>query len=213
MRLTSKHGRGNKIHLSLDGEYVISTTEKVWYASTFKDDMDITEEQWSSFVDTINFEKMYERALDLLDLRDHSEREILDKLCQKFGYDKREQAKLVLEKLSDSGLLDDEHFARIYAEELINKKHVSPAGLRAALSAKGISREIADNLIEELDMDPRESIEILLDTKFKNKNLLDEKQCDKVITSLYGMGFMLNDIKMVLADRTRKLRIELLEDS
>lgn len=212
MRLTSKHGRGNKIHLSLDGEYVISTTEKVWYDSKLTEGMDINDEEWAEFVDAINFEKMYERALDLLDLRDHSQKEILDKLCQKFGYDKREQAKLVLEKLAESGLLDDEHFARIYAEELVNKKHVSPAGLRAALSSKGISKDVINMLVDEMEIDPKEAIEALLDTKFKSKNLLDEKQVDKIINSLYGKGFMLNDIKMVLADRTSKLRLELLED-
>lgn len=212
MLLTAKHGKGNKIHLSIDGEYTITTTERVWYDSPFSDNSEISEEEWSEFCDTINFEKMYERALDLLELRDHSQKEILDKLVVKFGLDKKDQAKLVLEKLSENGLLDDEHFARIYADELIRKKHVSPAGLRAALSAKGIDRSIASLIIEEAEIDPVESINYLLDTKFRSADLLDEKQCDKVITSLYRLGFMLSDIKSVLVERQHNLRVELLEN-
>ncbi|MBQ0135224.1 MAG: regulatory protein RecX [Oscillospiraceae bacterium] len=212
MLLTAKHGRGNKIHLSIDGEYAITTTERVWYDSPFSDNYEISEEEWRELCDTINFEKMYERALDLLELRDHSQKEILDKLVVKFGLDKKEQAKLVLEKLSENGLLDDEHFASIYADELIRRKHVSPAGLRAALSAKGIDRKISDIIIEEANIDSVESINILLDTKFKTADLLDERQCDKVVTSLYRLGFMLSDIRDVLAERQHILRLELLEN-
>ncbi len=212
MLLTAKHGKGNKIHLSIDGEYAITTTERVWYDSPFSDNSEISEEEWTDFCNTINFEKMYERALDLLELRDHSQKEILDKLVVKFGLDKKEQAKLVLEKLSLNGLLDDEHFARIYADELIRKKHVSPAGLRAALSSKGVDRNIISLIIDEKEIDSIEAINSLLDTKYKNINLLDEKQCDKLITSLYRLGFLLNDIKFVLSERQRDLRIELLEN-
>lgn len=211
MLLTSSHGKGNKIHLHIDGEYAITTTERVWYESKFSDGDEITEEEWAELCDTINFEKMYERALDLLELRDHSQREILNKLINKFGLDKKEQARLVSEKLAENGLLDDEHFARVYADELIRKKHVSPAGLRAALSAKGVDRQIIDLVVEDSEIDPVEAVNSLLDTKFRSVDLLDEKQCDKVITSLYRMGFLLNDIKTVIGERQHQLRIDLLE--
>lgn len=212
MLLTMSHGKGNKIHLYIDGEYAVTTTEKVWYDSPFSDSTEVGEEEWSQFLDTINFEKMYERALDLLELRDHSEREILNKLVTKFGLDKKEQARLVLEKLAENGLLDDEHFARVYAEELIRKKRVSPAGLRAALSAKGVDRKIIDTVVEDVEIDSVESINYLLDTKFRGRDLLDDKECDKVITSLYRLGFMLNDIKTVIGERQHKLRVDLLEN-
>ncbi len=211
MILTYKHGRGNKVHLSIDGEYVISTTDKVWLQSGYANNTEISSEEWAEFCDKINFEKMYERALDLLDLRDHSEREILDKLVTKFGYDKREQAKYVCEKLSENGLLDDEHFARIYAAELIERKHVSTAGLRAALSAKGISRDITSMIIEELSPDPYSAIEKIIDTKFASYDLLDENKCDKIITHLYRKGFLISDIRKVLEDRQREIKIAQLD--
>ena len=211
MILTYKHGRGNKVHLSIDGEYVISTTDKVWYESGYANNSEISSEEWEDFCEKINFEKMYERALDLLDLRDHSEREILDKLTQKFGYDKREQAKYVCDKLSENGLLDDEHFARIYATELINRKHVSTAGLRAALSAKGISRDITSLIIEEMSPDPYEAIGKIIDSRFASYDLLDENKCDKIITHLYRKGFLMCDIREVLEDRRREIKIAQLD--
>ncbi len=144
---------------------------------------------------------MYDKALDLLELRDHSRREIFDKLIAKYGYDKRDMANDVCDRLVENGLLDDERFARIYADELVRRKHVSQKGLRAALSAKGIDKSIIDIILDEMELDPIESINYLLDTKFKNRDLFDEKQCDKTINALYRLGFSLSDIKNVIANR------------
>ncbi len=207
MLLTAKHGRGNKVHLSIDGEYSITTTDKVWLTSGFHNDTEISEEEWTTLCDKINFEKMYERALDLLDMRDHSQREMLDKLTQKFGWDKRSQAQFVCDKLAENGLLDDEHFARIYAAELVSKKHVSVAGLRAALSAKGISRDITSMVIDEMSINPYDEIGHIIDTRFASYDILDENKCNKIVTHLYRKGFLMCDIRDVIEDRQKAARI------
>ncbi|MBR5015568.1 MAG: RecX family transcriptional regulator, partial [Clostridia bacterium] len=80
-----------------------------------------------------------------------------------------------------------------------------------ALSAKGVERSIIDIVLEDVSPDPVEQINALLDTKFRNVNLLDEKECDKVITFLYRQRFVLNDIKTVIGERQKQLRIDLLE--
>ncbi|MDO5449017.1 MAG: regulatory protein RecX [Clostridia bacterium] len=201
MLITSKHGKGNKIHLHVDGEYTITTTERVWYDSGYSDGAELSDEEWSALCESINFAKMYARALDLLDLRDHSRREIVDKLVTKYGYDKRELANAVCDKLAEGGLLDDERFAHIYADELVRRKHVSPTGLRAALSAKGVGKGIIDMILDELELNPIESISYFLDTKFRDRDLTDDKQCEKTITALYRLGFSISDIKNVITNR------------
>ncbi len=160
-----------------------------------------------------SFDQVYERALDLLELRDHSKRELEDKLIVKFGYDNRELAKSVCDKLAESGLLDDERFARTYADELVRRKHVSPTGLRAALSSRGIDKRISDIIIDELEIDQIEQINCLLDGKFRGRNLLDEKQCSKTMNALYRLGFSMNDIRNAILRRQEQLEAELLENS
>ena len=159
-----------------------------------------------------SFDQVYERALDLLELRDHSKRELEDKLIVKFGYDNRELAKSVCEKLAESGLLNDERFARTYADELVRRKHVSPTGLRAALSSRGIDKRISDIVIDELEINPIEQINHLLDGKFRSRDLLDEKQCSKTMNALYRLGFNMNDIKSVILKRQEELEAEILEN-
>lgn len=151
------------------------------------------------------FERMYERALSLLEMRDHSAKEMRDKLIKKFGFDKANLADEVVEKLKGLGLINDEHFARRYADELIRVKHVSPQGLRSKLMEKGIDRDLIGIILDEAELDPVVQINELLDGKFKNKNLCDEKTLSKVMNSLYRMGFKMNDVRSVINSRLENL--------
>ena len=63
--------------------------------------------------------RAYNYAVSLLSRRDHTVKEINDKLKQK-GYGQYASAAVL--KLSEQGYLSDERFARMYVRELINIK-------------------------------------------------------------------------------------------
>ena len=102
-------------------------------------------------------------------------------------------------RMEELGLVDDEKFARRYAEELIYTKHLSVRGARYKLTEKGIDKELADEILEELDPDPREHIQIIIERKYKNA-LSDEKGKRRCIAALQRMGYSWSDINAVIGE-------------
>lgn len=202
MIIKVKQGRGNKVHISLDDEYVATTTLRFWSMCGFSNGDEISDEEWAELENSIGFEKIYNRALDLLTMRDHSERELRDKLVQKFGFEKKSQVADVLDALKERGYLDDRRFASAYAEELIRNKHPAPAGLRAALIAKGINRDIVSDIVDSAEIDTKAFINELLDTKYKNVDLTNETMRNRTFGALVRLGYSYSDIKSVFCERT-----------
>ena len=204
MQITVKDGKKEKIHIYLDGEYTATTTKDFWASCEYTSGDEITEVQWQELLDRIHFGKMYGRALDLLSVRDHSRKELADKLYLKFSADNKdtevikEQIQNVCDRLSELGLLNDEHVAKLYADELCRNKHLSPKALRAALLKKGIKSNIVDDVIMELCLDPVEIITELLETKYKRRDLKIDTQRDKTFSSLSRLGFNYMDIRKAM---------------
>jgi regulatory protein len=88
-----------------------------------------------------------ESALRLLAVRARTRSELLDRLRRK-GVDE-ETARRVVEELAEVGLVDDEAFARLWADERIRTKPVGAIRLRAELAAKGVRREIVEAVVRE----------------------------------------------------------------
>ena len=53
MIISHNHGRGKKIHLLLDDEYIITTDEDFWAENYIKDGTDIDEDEWNKLVTKI----------------------------------------------------------------------------------------------------------------------------------------------------------------
>lgn len=155
-------------------------------------------------MENVDYSIIYDRALDLLSRRDHSRRELTAKLDRKFGRENEEQINNACDELERVGLLDDDRFARAYADELIRHKHVSPSGLRAALIHKGIPRDKAVLAVEESNIDAKVNIGILIDTKYKKYDITTEHGAYKVFNSLANMGFNYTDIKAVFYERVER---------
>ncbi len=149
-----------------------------------------------------DYEKIYDRALDLLSRRDHSKKELKDKLFRKFGGENLPVIDEVCTELERISLLDDERFARVYTEELIRRKRMSPSGIRSSLIAKGIDRDIISTVIEEADIDIKASINYLLDTKYRGCDLNEEHHRNKIFNALLRLGYSYNDVKSVFYART-----------
>ena len=58
---------------------------------------------------------------------------------------------------------------------------------------KGIDKDIAEEILDELEPDPVEQIKQLLETKFARK-LSNEKDIAKTVNSLKAMGYRWSDI-------------------
>ena len=211
MKLTAKPGKGEKIHLSLDGEYIATVNADYWFTCGIKSGSEVTPEQLEELLTESARRKMMNKALDLLSMRDYSRRELADKLVTQ-AWEKKEQKDMdlgslkqqasdICDRLEELGLLNEERFARSYVDELIRRKHLSKSGLKTALIQKGVQRDIIETVLEEVDVDPVEQIRELLATKFRNRDLSDEKQKTRTVNALLRLGYRYNEIHAAMGDQ------------
>jgi len=111
---------------------------------------EITEERILSLKSEDDRMRTMNKALELLGYRDHSRRELMDKLRQKgFGPAVEE----VLEILEGKGYLNDRSFAERYFGELLHSRMIGPLLLRKKLYERGIDRGTIDELLEGVEED------------------------------------------------------------
>ena len=191
MIIKSKAGNGNKIHIYIDNEYVLTVYDDYWHRNGFKDGETITEEELASLKEEAGFRLAYEKALDLLSRRSYSKKELYQKLKLKYGDSASERA---IEKLLYFGYLNDEEYARIYSKHLYETKKYDVRRISMELKLKGIDREIIENVTKTLDNEPITRIIEMLSTKFSN-GFKDEKTKKRFVAKLQRMGYSWNDIK------------------
>ena len=208
MKLTAKAGKGEKIHLSLDGEYIATVNADYWFTCGIKSGSEVTPQQLEELLAESARRKMMNKALDLLSMRDYSRRELSDKLVTK-AWEKKEQKDMdlgslkqqasdICDRLEELGLLNEERFARSYVDELLRRKHLSKRGLKTALIQKGVQRDIIETVLEEVEVDPVEQVRELLATKFKNRDLSDEKQKTRTVNALLRLGYRYGEINAAM---------------
>ena len=215
------------MHLLVDGEYVATTNVEYWLSTGIKNGTDLTEEELSDLLEQVAYRRMYDKALTLLSARDYSKKDLSEKLVRKalekerlnsrdFGvtdasfsevvlnsqkadYNSlKDSANRICDRLEELGLLDDERYARTYAGELLRNKHMSARGIRQQLAMKGIAHDIAEVVVEELELDPVENILELLQTKYRTRDLTDDKQRRRTIAALARLGYSQSDIYSAL---------------
>ncbi|MBQ6935432.1 MAG: regulatory protein RecX [Clostridia bacterium] len=196
MIIKSKAGNGNKIHIYIDNEYVLTVYDDYWFHNGFKDGETITEEELASLKEEAGFRLAYEKGLDYLTRRSYSKKELYQKLKLKYGDSSSERA---IEKLLYYGYLNDEEYARIYAKHLYETKKYDIKRISMELKLKGIEREIIENVLKTLDNEPITRIIEMLSTKFSN-GFKDEKTKNRFIAKLQRMGYSYRDIKSAFSE-------------
>ena len=91
------------------------------------------------------FNLIYNKALDLLSRREHSKREIKDKLLKRF--DENDQINQVIEKLVLNNLVNNLRFAELYVISR-KRKGFGPKKIAYELFTKGISESISQEIIK-----------------------------------------------------------------
>ena len=76
MKITSKQGNGNKVHIYIDGEYTLTLYDDYWYLCGIKDGQEISETQLASLKEEAGFRSAYEKGITYLSMRAYSEKEL-----------------------------------------------------------------------------------------------------------------------------------------
>lgn len=191
MKITSKPGNGNKVHVYIDGEYTLTLYDDFWYRSGYSEGDEISEDELASLKEEAGFRSAYEKGIKYLSMRAYSERELYNKLKMKFGDDASRRA---VDKMLRLGYINDEEFCREYAKYLFDVKKYDIKRISYELKSKGIDSEIADNTLKTLDNEPIQRIIDMLRSKYE-RNLETEKDRKRLVNRFIRMGYSYCDIK------------------
>ena len=204
----------NRVNIYVDDKFYCSLDISQVVDYGIKVGRELSAEDLADLKRASDFGKFYGRALEYVLMRPHSTKEVRDYLKRK-TLDKKVRTKnpktgeyqtktrqgydsslvpLVLERLEQHGYLDDERFARVWAENRHAKKGISNRKLREELAEKGISKDIVDAVLQDGARDEREELRKVIARK---ANRYADRQ--KLMQYLVRQGFNYSDVSEELS--------------
>ena len=142
----------------IDGEYALKLDMQTLQENHIAQGDTLTDEQLKTLIDQSDLRRAKEKALWLLSYRDHSRKELVDKMKHTCS---QQAAQAAADRMEQLGLVDDQAFARRYARELIYKKRLAPRAALYKMREKGIDRELAQAVLQECTVSASEQIHAL----------------------------------------------------
>lgn len=132
--------------------------------------------------------RVTDRMRRLCSRREYCRSDIMSKVVVALDGD-REQAEKIVETLVNEKYIDDLRYASAFARDKSSIAGWGETKIRYMLSAKGISREVVTQALEEIDASrARTRLEKLLENKLKT--LKDDPQCRlKMLRFALGRGY------------------------
>ena len=194
MRITAvKPRRKGLSGLYLDEEFVMNLDTKTLLENRFDVGREIDDEELKDVIKQSNARRAKEKALWLLTYRAHSKKELEDKLRRTCDADAAETAVTRMEEL---GLSNAGAYAESCARRLLLDKKMTRRAALYELTRKGIDKETAEAVLEEIDVDYRENIRSIIEKKYRD--IRDEKVRRRAVAALQRLGYGWEDIKAVL---------------
>ena len=213
MKITSisvQAKNADRVNVSVDGTYRFSLDIYQVGELGIKVGKEYTDDELHGIENESQFGKLYSRALEYSLMRPHSSREVKDYLWRKTRATKyktrdgqikeregatQSNAERVFNRLVERGYVDDEKFARFWAENRNQSKGTSRRKLTAELRAKGVESSIIESVLTESERTDDDELKKMLAKKRKK---YDDPQ--KLIAYLARQGFAYDDIKTALAE-------------
>lgn len=194
----------NRVNVNVDGKYRFSLDIFQVGDLGLKVGKEYSEQELVGLETESKFGKLYARALEYVMMRPHSGREVKDYLYRKTRPtltkkgEKREGyspalTERVFERLLEKGYINDEKFARWWAENRNITKGSSMRKLTAELRAKGVSGYIIEQVLGDTG---RSDADELAKVIAKKRGRYADDQ--KFMQYLARQGFNYDDIKTAL---------------
>lgn len=144
-------------------------------------------------------QRLWDSALRLLSRRDHSRRELGQKLQQR-QFD-RTQIELALDKLEARDWLSDLRFAQVQVRQHIYKKH-GPIRIKIELQRKGVQADYIEQALAQEAADWFELALACYQSRFTPEVNLEFKEKAKRMRYLQSRGFNPDQIRYALESPT-----------
>ena len=141
------------------------------------------------------YETIYNKALDIISRREHSQRELSNKLIKKFNIP--ELVDLVILSLLDKNLINDYRFCEAYVVAR-KRKGFGPKKIIYELISRGVTENIASEAINQ-EGGWRDAASKAFNKKFKAGIGKDFKEQNKQKVFLQNRGFSFEEIDSVFS--------------
>lgn len=119
MKITAQQGRGQKIHILVDGEYRLTVARDFRASQNIRSGDEIDDAEFAAFCEAAGSCRAFNAAVDILSRRDHSSKELQRKVARRSG---AEFAREAVERLEEMGYVNDERYAHTLAQELYERR-------------------------------------------------------------------------------------------
>ncbi len=189
-------GNKNRVNIYVDGAFAFALYAETAAWAGLREGADIAGLDMKGIAQEDEKKYALEVAMQFLAYRMRTQKEVRDKLRQKgVGEGAAEET---VQRLLESGYINDLEFAAAYAEEL--KGRLGKRGIRQKLFEKGIRNAEADEALAQMGgfaETVRSQAEKLME-KYKNDDAY--KARGKVFRTLLNRGFEADEIKSALAE-------------
>ena len=181
--------------LYLDGEFAVSLDTQTLLENRFDVGREVSDGELKDIIEKSGERRAKEKALWLISYRDHTKKELQDKLRRTCDAQSAEKAAQRMEEL---GLVNDEHYAQRYARRLLLEKRLTRRAALFEMTRKGIDKQTAEEALGAVDVDYRDNIRAVIEKKYRS--IGDEKTKRRAVAALQRLGYGWDDIRAVLEE-------------
>lgn len=185
----------------MDGRFAFGCNINVVAKFRLREGLVLTEDELARIRDGEVQQECFDRAIRFIETRMHSRKELSDKL--KRNEYPIEMIDAVLDRLTEMGYVNDAKFATGKVEAAAKYKHQGPNRARIELAKKGVDREVARQVVEEV-FESHNSMSVARDLARKKMRSLSRLEPVVAKRRLYGMllrrGFDYDTIKPVVEE-------------
>jgi len=191
--------RKDRYNIYVDDEFKFGVDENTLIKFDLQKGREIAEAEVEGIENEEIVVKAFNSAIRSLKLRDHSEKEIRDKLKRKeFNNSVIEKAIAKLYKLD---FLNDKRFAKIWVSDRIKLKPKGKKALKIELRQKGVDPNIIENVLEECfgeegELELAKKVFEKAEKKYSGLEGQDKKQ--KMIKYMMSRGFSWDLVEKVI---------------
>lgn len=168
----------------------------IQHAFRLTEGMELSDEETYKLQHACRVHLAEEKSVALLASREHSRKELEQKLMQrKFAPDEIAPA---LDVLEDKGLLSDRRFAQQWARSRVERTAEGPIKIAAGLQARGIDETLAREVIEELMQ--IYDLSALMRRSYDKVLPKSRGSRERLASSLVRKGFAYRDVKKFLEE-------------
>jgi len=194
------------VNIMIDGKYRFSLDILQIADLGIRVGKEYTEEELTALEEESQYGKLYTRTLEYCLMRPHSAREVKDYLYKKTRDTRTKTGQVkkgvsaqlterVFRRLSEKGYIDDEKFAKFWVENRNLRKGTSLRKLTAELQAKGVSRSIIEQYLQDSSRSDEDELQKVI---AKKQSRYSDPQ--KLMQYLARQGFSYDDIKEALKE-------------